>query len=438
MKIENKYLSKPVSVQLEITEDCNHKCPHCYIIDEQIKKKNNKKKNNKIRAIADKIIKNRIFDVIITGGEPLIYMQECKTLITLFKEKKIKVSLNTNLTLIDDEFIAFLKKKSVDSILTSCPSATESIYNEMVGVNKFSAFIRNLAKLNNANIKCMVNMVINKKNINDIFSTAKLLQEIGCTSFAVTPMGFNLLNPRHELYLNKVEVNTAIYELIKINKELGLKIDIAEVIPKCMLNSDILKENYSFLNRSCSAGRTVAAISPNGEVRPCSHNVNSYGNILKEDFKIIWKRMVKWRTNELIPKECIGCGWFQRCNGGCRTNAKALHGEWNSRDPWMTSPLPATTRKSIIPKELQRNMNFRVKQNLVYRQESENSFLFINKDNGNIFVNKLLFDLILDLSMNNEINMQLILKRYGANFDDKSFQDTIKYLISKKILTIKA
>ena len=30
MKIEKKYLTAPLTAQLEITDCCNHKCVHCY------------------------------------------------------------------------------------------------------------------------------------------------------------------------------------------------------------------------------------------------------------------------------------------------------------------------------------------------------------------------------------------------------------------------
>lgn len=434
MKIQNKFLSLPISVQFEITNNCNHRCPHCYIINNSNYHAFNKEDDSTIIEIAKRIVENKIFNVIITGGEPLMKKDLCKRLIIFFKGNDVSVSLNTNLTLLDDDFITFLEQNPINSILTSCPSADNFLYEEMVGVDKFDIFIDNLAKLNQHKIRTTVNMVINKKNLNDIFSTANILKEIGCTSFSATPMGFNVSNPQNDLYLNKEEVKLVINVLIQIKQELKLNVDIAEVIPKCLLDDNILLGNYNFINRKCSAGRTVAAISCDGNIRPCAHNVDSYGNILVEEFKTIWGRMGFWRANKLLPSECLNCGWLEKCNGGCRTNAKVYSGDWNGNDPWMTKSLPPIKHQSSFI-ELSENTVFNISQKIRHRKESDDAFFIIN-GTKNLFVNNELFEFISDLRQFETISMCDIAKRYNVDKENNSFKETIKYLISGNILEV--
>ena len=118
-----------------------------------------------------------------------------------------------------------------------------------------------------------------------------------------------------------------------------MKVDILEALPKCVFQEEILKGKHHFLNRKCQAGRTVIAVSCNGDVRPCAHNPYPYGNLLKEDLRDIWKKMDDWRSTKYIPEECKGCTWLHRCNGGCRTSAKVFNGDWDKKDMWCTGTI---------------------------------------------------------------------------------------------------
>ena len=114
MQIEKRYLSLPLTAQLEITDYCNHRCVHCYNLDSEVQNRPSRKVSDEtVHACAQKLIDNQIFSVIVTGGEPLIKKELTKKVILLLKENHTKVALNTNLTLADDDFIQFLKEQKV-------------------------------------------------------------------------------------------------------------------------------------------------------------------------------------------------------------------------------------------------------------------------------------------------------------------------------------
>ena len=66
-------LKAPLSVQIEVTENCNHRCTHCY---------NYWKKGDKCifenmtfataKKVADEVINSQVFGVTLTGGEPFL------------------------------------------------------------------------------------------------------------------------------------------------------------------------------------------------------------------------------------------------------------------------------------------------------------------------------------------------------------------------------
>lgn len=437
MKIEKRPLSVPLTAQIEVTDFCNHRCVHCYNLDSKVENRPSRKVSDEIvLACAQKLIDNGIFSVVVTGGEPLLKKELTQKVIRLFKDNNIRVNLNSNLTLFDDEFIEFLKGVKV-GVLTSCPSGVSSSFEKLVGIDNYAKFEENIKKLVAAGVRFTVNMVVTKDNLHEVRITAEKMKMLGCKSFAATPMGLNMGYPRLDLLLSIEDVNKVISDLLWIEKDLGLNVDVLEALPKCVFPEKILKEKHSFLNRKCQAGRTVIAVSCNGDVRPCAHNPVSYGNILKESLKDIWAKMTDWRSAQYVPSGCNNCVWLNRCNGGCRTSAKTIGGEWNSKDMWATHPLsirpPMNNRKiDLFPEtRLQANTNYLI------RQEYPDAFVIYNvTDDVYFMVNKEYYDFIVELKDIGSISLSDLAKKYNTTIDNHSFLEVVSFLVQKRILNM--
>lgn len=438
MQIEKRYLSLPLTAQLEITDCCNHRCIHCYNLDSEIKNRPMRQVEDAVvLKCAQKLVDNKVFGVIVTGGEPLLKKELTKQVITLLKENQIRVSLNSNLTLIDDDFIAFLKEKKV-GVLTSCPSGLPASFTKLVGVDNYAKFEANLKKLVAAGVKFTVNMVVTKENLHEIRPTVEKMKALGCKSFAVTPMGLNVEYPRFDLLLGVEEVRQVIADLLWIEKELGLKVDVLEALPKCVFPESVLMEKHAFLNRKCQAGRTVIAVSCNGDVRPCAHNPYSYGNLLEEDLRGIWQKMNDWRSAQYVPELCLGCTWLNRCNGGCRTSARAFHGDWNKSDMWCTGKLTVSPTNNDSPTiELKPDTRLQFTPNLQTRKEDEEAWVIYNAADDVFFmVNQTYYDFIMGLKEQGAFTFGELSQKNHLSPNNPQLQDVVTFLIRKKVLKI--
>lgn len=438
MQVEKRYLSLPLTAQLEITDFCNHRCVHCYNLDSEVRNRPSRKVSDEtVLACAQKLIDNKIFSVIVTGGEPLIKKELTKKVITLLKENDTRVALNTNLTLADDNFIQFLKDQNV-GVLTSCPSGENNSFAKLVGIDNYKVFESKVKKLVDAGVKCTVNMVVTKDNLHEIRLTAEKMKALGCKSFAATPMGLNVEYPRFALLLSVEEVRKVVADLLWIEENLKMKVDILEALPKCVFQEEILKDKHHFLNRKCQAGRTVIAVSCNGDVRPCAHNPYSYGNLLEEDLRDIWKKMDEWRSTKYIPEECKDCTWLHRCNGGCRTSAKVFNGDWDKKDMWCVGKL--TTPMSLIKKlkiDLRPKTQLQLTSDLRVRKEDENAYLIYNVDNDvYCMVNQTFYDFIVGLQEFSGGTFEELCNKQNFQTDNSTIKDAISFLINKKILKI--
>ena len=438
MQIEKKYLSLPLTAQLEITDYCNHRCVHCYNLDSEVQNRPSRKVSDEtVLACAQKLIDNQIFSVIVTGGEPLIKKELTKKVILLLKENHTKVALNTNLTLADDDFIQFLKEQKV-GVLTSCPSGEESSFAKLVGIDNYKLFESKIKKLVDAGVRFTVNMVVTKDNLHEVRLTAEKMKTIGCRSFAATPMGLNVEYPRLDLLLSVADVRKVIVDLLWIEENLKMRVDILEALPKCVFPEDVLKSKHSFLNRKCQAGRTVIAVSCNGDVRPCAHNPYSYGNLLEEDLRDIWRQMSEWRSAKYVPEECKDCSWLNRCNGGCRTSARVYSGDWDKKDMWCTGKLTIPAPRNEQPEiELLPDTQLQIVENVKIRHEDENAYVIYNvTDDVYCMVNQTFHDFVISLQELSIITYGELCSKFDVLPDDKYINDAVKFLINKKIIKI--
>jgi radical SAM protein with 4Fe4S-binding SPASM domain len=392
-----------------------------------------------VLACAQKLIDNGIIQIVITGGEPLLNKDLVKKIITLSNENRVIVSVNTNLTLLDNDFLEFLIQTET-RILTSCPSAVSSSFEKLTLTDNYTLFENNVKKLVAANLKIGVNMVVTKDNLHEIRVTAEKMKKLGCHSFDTTPMALNMEYPRLDLLLSAAEVRQMIDDLLWAEKTFGLKVNCLDVLPKCLFSDKILSEGHLFLFRKCQAGRSFAALSCNGDVRPCANNTISYGNILEDELKTIWERMSDWRSMQYVPKKCEKCTWLNRCLGGCRTNAKIFSGKWNGEDVWGAKPLktqPPLHKKQIELQQIELNddINLQINSEYLYRQEYENVFVIYNiKNNISFMINKEYFDFIQRLEKYEVVTFGELKKQYNVTDKNKAFHYAIKFLVQCKIL----
>ncbi|MGM9762882.1 MAG: radical SAM protein [Candidatus Cryptobacteroides sp.] len=435
MKIESKYLKAPISAQLEITDLCNHRCIHCYHLEPEFENRAEDIINdNTVIECAQKLIANNIFEVTITGGEPFVKRGLLAKLIQIFKKNGVDISINTNLTLLTDDILDLICINNI-GLLVSCPSGIQTTFEQLVGINSFKCFERNLRKLIDKGVHFTINMVVHKMNIKEIRRTAIYLRELGCKSFAATPICPNIAFPHNDLLLSKEEVLHIIDELLWIEKNLDLYVDLLEVIPKCLIKDKVSTEHV-FFNRKCQAGRTSIAVSPSGSVRPCAHDTESYGNILHEDMLTIWNRMSDWRSSAYIPKECQTCKWIYHCNGGCRASAKAISGEWNGMDRLATAPISIPFPLHESNNEYDFDTVFEV-NDFKYREEDSNTYvIYVIKFRQSMMVNHEFFYFIQELYKKNLFNQTELSELFRLS--EEQCSEMIAILLANNLIHIKS
>lgn len=441
LKLEKNMLSltRPLTVQLEITDKCNLKCKHCYHLDFKCHKSSKDLSDEAVMLMAERLIENEVFSTIITGGEPLIRKNLTGRLIKRFRELNINTSLNTNLQLLDESTLNGFLLNHLDGMLVSCPSTHPEIYERMTGGGSLCRFLSRLDMVIKGGQHFSVNMVVNRINLGDIRRSAEFLGSLGVKIFGATPMGLNLENPNPENLLTPLEVQQLIEDLIWVKDNLGLNVDIFEALPKCAFPAWIRKMDLPFLNRRCQAGKTVISISNNGDVRPCSHNPQAYGNILSESLESIWTKMSAWRNFQTIPIRCENCKLCPKCFGGCRITARAYTGDYKGEDPWMGLPILLDEKPQKNEKYIEINPNMLVSfaETFRWRHESGDDYVITStRNNKNItVVNGQLLSFVRHLKKVCPIKLGDLAMSVQKDFADPEFQRVICLLLTRGFIS---
>lgn len=431
-------IKSPITAQLEITEKCNYKCPHCY----QPKSKNytessictfREDKEKRMLLVARKIVEAGIFNVVLTGGEPLMFKKCVINLMSFFKSHDLNVFLNTNLALMDEKFLNEILSLDCNGMLISCPSTKSSLYKKMTGNGDLEKFMERVNWLVEKRAHFTVNMVVNKNNLNNIRETAEKMKEIGVKRFAATPMALNVLRPQLKSFLAIKDVQKVIDDLIWVKEKLKLHVDIMEAIPKCTFPQKAYELNLSFLKRKCQAGITTVAISPKGEIRPCTHNPGSYGNIMEEGLEKAWGEMSEWRNNSYTPTVCKKCKVLKSCSGGCRTTAKAYGKTWKSKDPWMTNPIE---KSQTTPMDIKINKNSIISINPFRHRREKDKHLIVSSKNNILLINEEFFKLIQYLKTIKQIKLSDLSMENNISFSNQDFQRVMKILLKSGFVSI--
>ena len=146
---------------IEITNRCQFKCDHCYVD----KNRKNDMDFKSYKKIIDELFEINCFTIILTGGEPLLN-KDFKKMYLYAKEKGMRVGINTNGFLINDEIIKLFNKYKPHQIEISVYGYNDYTYEQFTHYkNAFAAVNDNINNLINNKVNLKLKTVLTKRNV---------------------------------------------------------------------------------------------------------------------------------------------------------------------------------------------------------------------------------------------------------------------------------
>jgi len=344
-------LKAPISAQIEVTEECDNCCLHCYNFW-RVKDATtlHTLSVEHIICAVEKLADAEVFDLTFTGGEPLLYPESVLAGASLAHKRGMWVGLNSNLTHITPELASELRTVGFKSILTSLCGPIAEIHDGITNHNgSFGRTVSGIQIALIAGLKVFVNMVTTTANQNYAYETGRFVAELGANGFSVTRATApgNCPKFKEEYQVSRETIKEHLDILLRLENEFGYNVSVCECHPLCLIGDVARFKNLS--RRGCNAGVSTVAIGADGGIRPCSHVSEVYGNILTDSFPESWGRMGRWRDGSLLPTACKSCSYFPLCTGGCRMEA-AAKGDITGMDTHATGHwdvIPATEDSKI-------------------------------------------------------------------------------------------
>ncbi len=337
------------NVNWAVTGRCNYNCLHCFNAGGSEADKEEFSKEQAYRLI-DEFSECGIINVSLTGGEPMLH-PDFLDIVRYINQKGMAVrEITTN--------GSFLTQELLDSLSGYTDHTLFKISFDGFGYhdwlrNKAGAEQEALQKIslllkNNCRIQIQTNL--HKKNKDSMQKTAEIFDSMGVEYMRIirtseSPRwninGRKLSLTLPEYFAFALDFATAYAENAK-NMQANIW-QVIEIRPRFRTYRFSGIRNDGPKSRGlapvCRTNQSMAAVTPHGEVVPCSqmsgwmklHHI-SLGNVKEKPLKEIltgsaYRTAVDYPARELFSKNphiCGTCRWRDACLGGCRACAILL------------------------------------------------------------------------------------------------------------------
>lgn len=265
---------------------CQCNCIHCYEGIKNKKKLGISMSTLEIKSIIDKAVNEiHIYHIMFCGGEVLM-RKDILELIEYCHKKGLLTMVVTNGILLNEEMVNNLKKSGLTYCVISIDHPDKKTHDTLRGFNGcFDKAINGIKLLNKAGIRTGIWTYVARSNQNNLNKMRILGKKLKVNHVFVY---FPFLSGK---FFNKFEETLTFEEKESIRKE---------------AKSPIFLE-FPYEGTECMAGKYSMAITPNGNITPCTVVPYSYGNVKNDNLKDVLKIMKEdcKKFNKKFTGQCM-------------------------------------------------------------------------------------------------------------------------------------
>lgn len=298
---------KPLLAQFELTARCNLDCKMCYVHTQNNAEALRKElSTDQWKKIFDEAYDSGLLYASLTGGECLL-RKDFKDLYLHLWNKHIYITVMTNGTLLNNDYVEFFKQYQPDMVQISIYGSNDDGYLSVTGHTGFDKVMNAITSLEEAGIDVRVVTTPNKYMGDDFVNILKLCQE---RKFHLTDTNIYLRPNREDpdkddYYLSDDEI----FDLYKRRAELKKTLVPVNITPEP--SSVAISEPTKGL--ICNAGSCFALVSWDGMMYPCIAVMEKGANVVELGFACAWHETVKVASEIVLPSECVGCAYDKTC-----------------------------------------------------------------------------------------------------------------------------
>ena len=302
---------------LYMTTDCNFKCQYCYEDYHNHYQLNEKTLVDSLEFIMNYGDKGKVL-IDFLGGEPLLkknlIYQAVDYIKNFYPEREAKYYITTNCSLMDDDFIDFMKENQFTIRLSFDGNKETHDLNRVAkdGVSCYDKIFENIMKVKDSGLNFSVRMTVTENTIPHMFENICYLHEHGLDNICMIMDVYLKISDKLKSEFEKQVAAISKYYLAEAAAGRSFTIDQFDGKMFNMLC------NFGNCFGMCDAGIGNFKIFPNGQIYPCgfltSNEKYCIGNI-KEGVDIRKAKLIAVSNFDKADPKCKDCKIRDFCHG---------------------------------------------------------------------------------------------------------------------------
>lgn len=302
---------------LYMTTVCNFKCQYCYEDYHNHYQLDEKSLIDTLEFVMNYRDKDKVL-IDFLGGEPLLkkdlICQAVQYIQDNYPEREVKYYITTNCSLIDDEFIAFMKKNNFFARLSFDGNRETYELNRVAkdGTSCYEKIYENILKVKESGLNYSVRMTVTENTISHMFDNVFFFHSNGLDNICMIMDVYLKLTPElTTTFMQQVEYITDYY-IQEFEEGRGFTID--------QFDGKMFNMLCDFGNcfAMCDAGIGNFKVFPNGQIYPCGFLTNDdkyvIGNIY-DGIDIRKAKIIALSNYDKNTDKCSECRIRDFCHG---------------------------------------------------------------------------------------------------------------------------
>lgn len=310
----------PISGTFELTPRCNLSCRMCYVRMTPAEQAavGRELTTREWLDIAEAARARGMLFLLITGGEPLI-RSDFRELFCKLKAMGFMISINTNASLIDDDWLEFFRREPPFRFNISLYGAHNEAYMRLCGAPVGERVKHNIRALKEMGIGVKLNLSLTPYNRSELGEIYALAEELGVPLQAATYMfpplrrdvdcigGGDRFTPEEEAECSLE------WDRLRFDAE-TFRARAEAMLRGCELPDDSECGASPDRGMRCRAGRSSFWINWRGDMTPCGMMNEPSVSLLETDFSAAWDSIRAATAAIVTPAECAACRYRNSCH----------------------------------------------------------------------------------------------------------------------------
>ena len=331
------------AICLNVIHGCNLRCKYCFADEGEYHGHKGVMSLDTAKKAIDYVIKRsgprKNIEIDLFGGEPTMIMDTIKEIIKYARDneakwnKKIRFTMTTNATLLNDDMMEYMDKEMGNIILSldGRQEVNDKVRVKPDGSGSYDDILPNIKKMISKRTKgktFYVRGTFTRQNTDFYQDVMSMLNE-GFREISIEPV---VLEKGHPLAIREEDIPVIFENYDKLYEEmLRRKREGKDEFTFYHFNIDLQGGPCVYKRISgCGAGFEYVAITPQGDVYPCHQFVG------KEDYKLgsvyddTYNKELskKFKHAHIYNKpKCRDCWAKFYCSGGCQANNVNFNGD---------------------------------------------------------------------------------------------------------------